>query len=529
MAESARTLANGQSKRVYKITCPYCFNEFNDNEVHFRFRHLAEQNIPQSSRRSRRDDDDEEDDDEIVVNRNATKGDQPYLEFWKPYGKTSEASERGLDPENIPVYDPKKDKKQFVSGKDIFLRVNDDPDGMVYGAIASDGKTKVTERVCPNCHNPLMGSYGLFPTKFISVIGVTAAGKTVYLSQLCKTIRDSMARLGLTAQPTSRYAEDYLEENFVGMGHPLPDSTPAERLLQPLCYDITYNYMNGLGVREKNVNTIVFYDIAGENCTNEAGMNRFGRFIEHSDGILLLIPPQQFSANQDSEGVFYDNQPTAVLDTIYNTFQYRKNIQDVPLAVCISQGDRVAQAILGAKLTDISYLENKPNSVGRFNADEYNKIHEKIMEFLSRSQPALCTQLENQYDNYNYFLVSALGTGVSDEDHTPVGPTVPLRIMEPFTWLLTKFKFLEASSFVYQPEDWTCPVCGDRFHNSPDSLYCPKHLVNRDNYWRCSYCSTAEKIKLNPNGQKWCDCKRDRFGHKKNLIDFIKEILKKDK
>lgn len=529
MAEGARTLPNGQSKRVYKITCPYCFQEFSDNEVHFRFRFLAEQKSAISSRRSGNYDDEEEDDDEIVVNRNAAKGDQKYLDFWKPFGKTSEATEKGLEPENIPVYDPKKDKKFFVSGKDPFRRINNDPDGMVYGALYSDGKTEVTERVCPNCHNPLMGSYGLYPTKFISVIGVTAAGKTVFLSQLCKIMKDAMARYGLTAQPTSPYAEYYMEENFVGMGRPLPDSTPAERFLQPLCYDITYTVKNAMGIKEKTVNTIVFYDIAGENCTDKVGMDKFGKFIEHSDGIMLLIPPQQFNANKESDGAFYSSMPTAVLDTIYNTFQYRKSIKDVPLAVCISQGDRVAQTILGSKLTDISFMQNNGTAVSKFNAEDYNAIHEKIMAFLSVNQVTLCQQIKDQYDNYNYFLVSALGTGVSDEDHTPIGPTVPLRIMEPVTWLLTKFNFLEASDFVYQPEDWECPICGKRYHNSPDTLYCKDHLVNADGYWKCNYCSTDTEIKLNPDGQKWCTCKRDRFGKKKGLLDGIKEAVGKDK
>ena len=534
MPVETRTAANGQEMKTYTITCPYCFKTFSDNQVHFRFRALAENLQMKSTSRIRSYDDEEEeeeDDDEEVSGRKS-EGDALYLDFWKTFGgQTSEVAEHGLAPWNIPVYDPKADAKMFAAGNNKFIRINGD--GMVIGARYKDGKTTSTERVCPYCHNPLMGSsYGLYPIKLISVIGVTAAGKTAFLSQLCKIMKESMAQYGLTAQPTSRYAEDYVVANEVAMGKRLPDSTPAERLLQPICFDITYTVKNALGAKEKCVNTIVFYDIAGENCIDAVGMSKFGKFIEESDGIILLIPPKQFGIGRSEEdNLSFRVQPTAVLDCIYNTFYHTKRIQDVPLAICISQGDLIAEQILhGNKLTDISYLDKNGKAIRKFNATDYNPIHESIMSFLDREQVALCQQLEDQYDNYNYFIVSALGTNVDEKTHTPDGPTIPLRIMEPFTWLLTKFDFLDADDFVYQPEDWHCPICGKRQHNSPDSLYCSIHKVNEDGMWKCDYCSTDPSAPvLYSNKVKWCKkCKRDRFGKKRTIIDLIKDLFSRD-
>lgn len=62
----------------------------------------------------------------------------------------------------------------------------------------SDRATPVT-RLCPHCHNPLpLPNYGKYPTIFISVVGITTCGKTVYLNQL-------LTRLAMAMQNTGYY------------------------------------------------------------------------------------------------------------------------------------------------------------------------------------------------------------------------------------------------------------------------------------------------------------------------------------
>ena len=51
----------------------------------------------------------------------------------------------------------------------------------------------------PHCHNPLpLPNYGKYPTIFISVVGITTCGKTVYLNQL-------LTRLAMAMQNTGYY------------------------------------------------------------------------------------------------------------------------------------------------------------------------------------------------------------------------------------------------------------------------------------------------------------------------------------
>ena len=54
-------------------------------------------------------------------------------------------------------------------------------------------------RVCPYCHNPLPMGFGKHRVKNISIIGITGAGKTVYISQLLKGMTEYAAKSGLGA------------------------------------------------------------------------------------------------------------------------------------------------------------------------------------------------------------------------------------------------------------------------------------------------------------------------------------------
>ena len=133
-------------------------------------------------------------------------------------------------------------------------------DGFVTQAVDLFGKT-THSRVCPYCHNPLPLGFGKNKVKYISIIGITGSGKTVYISQLLKGMTDYASKVGLNAFFTSDHETNFILNNQVKQGKPLPDSTSPKRLSQPMFYDIVRDE-NGV----QKTDTIVLYDIAGENC-----------------------------------------------------------------------------------------------------------------------------------------------------------------------------------------------------------------------------------------------------------------------
>ena len=511
----------------HDITCLYCFNDFKDDEVHFRMETVySEDNLdPENEGRTLAE---IEEDDRFGSNdikeqmaeyrrrEQFVKREDPlYESFWQEYGGTTEKSSISRDgkapsvmPFHRPVFDPKNQQHLFFgTPKKESDTINEH--GMVYAAFDCFGK-KTERRVCPHCHNPLPGAYGKHPVKFISIIGITGAGKTVYLSQLCKFIAKQICCFAMTATTTSIYAQEYLEANPVVMGKKLPVGSPPEQLLQPLCFDLVYRRDN-----KEMYHTIVFYDIAGENCVDHERMKGFGRFVEHADSIILVIDPDQFNESSNAA------QPVKVLETIYTVFGNRhpEEVHNLPIAVSISKGDKISQEMIQKNLDDIQFLQdNSGFFLPQFNADDYNPIHDAIKEFVQRNDNELHTRMRNLYDNYNYFLFSAIGTYTKKieidgvEYDTPAGPTIPKRILEPVVWLLNKYNFIRPSGQIHEPKDWICNECRTRLRVS--HKYCPDCKTNNNGEWECPRCGKVNK-------DEWCDtpkCKTNRFGKRKGLF-----------
>jgi hypothetical protein len=504
----------------HDITCPYCFTHFNDDEVHFRMETVfTEKNLdPKNESRSLEEIEmdrrfgSEEIKAQIAEYKRREKfvkhEDAVYEAFWQEFGGTTEKSSVSRDgkapsvmPYQRPVFSPKDPQHAQFFGlpkkeSDVF-----DEHGIIYAAIDCFGK-KTDRRVCPHCHNPLPGAYGKYPVKFISVIGITGAGKTVYLSQMCKYIAKQLSYFSITVTPTSPYAREYIEANPVIMGRELPAGSPPERLQQPLCFDLMYRHEN-----REIYHTIVFYDIAGENCVDPEKMKGFGRFVEHADGILLVIDPDQFNEASND-----DAQPVRVLETIYHVFQNKHSdkVRNLPIAVCISKGDKIAREMIQQNLDDMQFLKDRSEFyLPKFNADNYNGIHDAIRKFVEDNDNNLHTRMRNYYDNYNYFLFSAIGTSTKKiegtELDTPAGPTNPTRVMEPIAWLLLKYKFITCEGELHEPEDWICRsgTCGGKrlrvYHK-----FCPDCYRNMNGEWECTVCGSMQTA-------NWCEnpqCKK---------------------
>ena len=84
---------------------------------------------------------------------------------------------------------------------------------------------KCNRRVCRYCHNPLLTNYGKSPVKFITVIGITGAGKTIYLSQILKKMEAYITKGGLSATFKNTGVLNFIENNGVAVNKALPGST----------------------------------------------------------------------------------------------------------------------------------------------------------------------------------------------------------------------------------------------------------------------------------------------------------------
>ena len=87
-----------------------------------------------------------------------------------------------------------------------------------------------------------------------------------------------------------------------------------------------YNLVQTTRTHQKRIDSFVIYDIAGENCVDSDKISRFGKFIDHSNGIFLLIDPIQFQIIQGFQGVEEEQAgPTRVLQEIHNHVNHGKS------------------------------------------------------------------------------------------------------------------------------------------------------------------------------------------------------------
>ncbi len=455
----------------YQITCPYCFEKFSHTKVHFRMEtffnedELNDMSYTENDVLRMPDSDQKK---SLLAQIRMRKpflrrDDEKYDAFWANYGKTTERT-TGVDKrlpfpvQQLPILDPGESMTQAVlkrksetpnstqGAANYFIY---DGDGMVV-AVEDIYDHETHRRVCPYCHNPLPLGYGKYPLKFISVIGVTGAGKTVYISQLLKNMNRYASYVSMDAYFTSDHETNFIEENPVEVGKPLPRPTMDGQLAQPMFYDLVQTTKSG----EIRTDTIVIYDIAGENCRTAAAMQKYGEFVTKSDGIILLVDPSQLElVVEDKLGENARSaEPALVLNTIHNAFVTKnsREKQDIPIAVCISKSDSFEELLPSAAGSDIVPVVDSftDENLPLFNATEYNSLEPEIMR-LMRNNP-MVTNLRNGYKNFNFFIFSATGCPVEMRDVSgeskarsfPVAPPIPKRIAEPLLWLFFKFGYI---------------------------------------------------------------------------------------
>lgn len=448
----------------FKIVCPYCFNRASGGDgtpiphtkVEFRsgtfFSGVRE--VEQKLGITELDIELIDDQDERARRKTEFENyksfclgrDPKYQNFWNGFdGKTTEQPSKSAEVQNpweLPI---------ISRGKGIGRLVADE-DGFVTQAVDIFGKT-THNRVCPYCHNPFPLGYGKNNVKYISIIGVVGSGKTVYISQLLKGMTDYASKVGMSAYFTSDHETNFIMSNQVRQGLPLPDSTSPKRLSQPMFYDIVKDNNGKL-----TTDTIVLYDIAGENCRNADDMVSFSQFVKHSDGIILLVDPKQLGflpVELNEEEV---DAPYRALNTLHSVLETRKDEKSgIPVAVCISKSDMCASILPPISQESVQSTQIDTNTglpKREFDGKTFNQLtrgNNGLTDLMRNNAVAVCQELTTGYLNYNFFAISAIGCPCDKSNNSPLNRPDPKRIEEPILWLFKQFGFIKSNQKVQRP------------------------------------------------------------------------------
>ncbi len=460
-------LFEGISKKP-KFLCPYCFEELEHTDVEFRASKCYK-NIQEIEREFGYTEDDIEvefsSNDPIVARFKKAKQycsheDEKYNNFWAKYGNDksekdvlSSNDEAGsVSPWEYPIIDKTK-----------MIKLLTDEDGFLIGCTDTLGN-ETLNRVCCHCHNPLPTgygtSYGKHPIKRIAIVGIRGAGKTVYISQLLDKFKYYMVKIGINAYPLSNNESVFVSKNRVEKGVKLPESTQSKYFSQPMYYDISYKDKFGNRV----TNTVVFYDIAGENCISSQHLQKtnFHKFIMEADGMILLIDPSTqiydekiYNYNETAEQMAARN-PAVVMDTLHSAIpnKTKKYLEcEIPLAVCVSKSDVRPDIFNGVVQQDVQIATDKTDSSKRlFNGSEYNNLQRDLVNKLDNNEKTmeLMGKLE-EFRHINLFALTAIGCNVDKETGCPLDKPNPKRIEEPVYWLFKQFGIIESNTDVNLP------------------------------------------------------------------------------
>ena len=421
-----------------KIICPFCFKKFHDNEVIFRSSYVYKDNKNMGGRYGmdlfdtgsgdKKNAFEEDDDRKLFTpydgayDSSFKKRDEKLENFWASRGKGS--GFLTFDPfwfyPHIDPGEPTFDRMIIKEGPNVDDKgLVRDNDGFVVRVYEKYGDNSVImTKLCPHCHNPLpFTDYGKFPVKFISIVGIRGSGKTVYLKQLMSRFSRAISHVDYTMGPSTLAQATGSER--VARGYPLPASTDDMVMRRPVAVDMRRNEYG----QDKSV-TIVFYDIAGENCVDpeenrlDANNNTVSQFLAFSDGLLFLIDPEQvpiFADNQDQRTEVPEVQ--RVIDTVNKirpAFNNETPYWDsIPVAVVLTKSDTLDNRNIG--IDDIIFRDvDYSQGLKGFAREEFVRINTVLQNEFEQHADTIEASLKAFYRR-GYFAVSAITCGVENK------------------------------------------------------------------------------------------------------------------
>jgi len=401
-------------QKKFSIVCPHCFKKFEPEEVVFRAAHSKEN------------------DEEYALQEDEKLN--AYLDKFRLEG--IEELEAVIDPQTIPI-----ENRVYVSE--------------VLTSIRDKYNMETKKRLCPFCHNDLPYSAGHAPSNIIAIIGASQVGKSVYMTSLIHTLETSTAHnfnaacMPVNSDTSRRFRDQYLDPLFVQ--NTLVESTQKEKKQEPFIFQFKFKDGN------KAPLSLVFFDVAGEGMVEEEYIDLYANHIKNAEGILFLVDPLQLSTirskiilNQgDKSGDFtskYQESRDVVVTLAENFIGLQEDGKtSIPTAVVVTKSDMLEYLARDGDeyIKANSNIFNNYVHTSFFNLDEYENINGEVKRFIEKVDLAFMDAIEVHFSNFSYFAVSAIGQ--NPVEGKVEGVIEPIRVDEPFLWLLYKLGYISSS------------------------------------------------------------------------------------
>jgi hypothetical protein len=300
-------------------------------------------------------------------------------------------------------------------------------------------------RICPQCHADLPYDTGRINQYNITIIGSHAIDRLQYIAALVNHLQyETGKHFGFTVRmpddsTQQRWKQDFYQPLLIQKEVTPPSDQLDQRSNIPLTLRLTFTH----GHRRRALNISLFEtSVAIPETTIQPD-----RRICFASGIILLLDPLQIPAirQQLTATSLPPLDPEAAPQNIVEHLRYQfeqvqhlPNTQKVkiPIAFTLSKVDN-----LTSLLTPDSALHHPSEHAGHVDRKGLQSVHTEIENYLATwIGPHFNRFIHNNFARYNYSGVSAPGKLINS--HMKVSIASPLRIEDPFLWILSQLKLI---------------------------------------------------------------------------------------
>lgn len=310
-----------------------------------------------------------------------------------------------------------------------------------------------TTRICPYCHFELADDVGQVDQRIIAIIGGRATGKTHYIASLVMRLQNEVGKnFNITVRMADddtreRWNRDFYTPLFVrkALLRPTLPVSLDQQVKSPLVFRLTF----GSGARKHTLN-LSFFDSAGEDMASlEMMSSPHYRYICQADGIIFLLDPLQIPSLRhrltavNLPTLDPNAYPEHIVGCLHKLFKKEKEKEKVkvPIAFTLSKVDVLLPA-MNENIEAGSRLRRPSLHQGYIDLDEMGAVNTEIANYLRVwLGPNFSDDVAKDFVNYSYFGVSSLGEPPDRNNHLTA--VSPLRVEDPFLWLLYKLDIVK--------------------------------------------------------------------------------------
>jgi GTPase Era involved in 16S rRNA processing len=306
-------------------------------------------------------------------------------------------------------------------------------------AVSCEGcGAQTRQRLCPHCSEELPDNVGTHDSFRVAVIGPPQSGKSHFIAAQAEYLERLLGpNLGMSIRPLGRTrlrVSNYFHRRIFDEQRVLPP-TPRLAVSQepsdPLVFELMVQQA-GFAIN------LVYFDVSGEDCLDEAVLLRNGRHILDADAFIMAMPVNRTEATD-----IFANSTRRVFETLVAAAilsgRSAAALASTPFVVALTKVDRLAaRGRLDSRLTDGVRHKGKVSTNFLRSANDLGRQ-------LLASDPEgarLLQMLDLRLKRLACFPVSSLGADPDESGHIEMPH--PHRIEEPLLWLLMASRLMRA-------------------------------------------------------------------------------------